>query len=84
MEKKLNEEKEKCFKVQSKLDKNTKELKNMNDYYKTLKTNNDNLLSQYQQKIDELTQEKTNLISQNKELLEKLKEKKYQKKKYII
>ena len=78
MEKKLNEEKEKCFKVQSKLDKNTKELKNMNDYYKTLKTNNDNLLSQYQQKIDELTQEKTNLISQNKELLEKLKEKKEQ------
>ena len=76
LEKSLKEEKEKSYKMQTKLDKNVKELKEMNDYYKTLKTNNDNLLTQYQEKIDEITKDKENLISQNKELLEKLKEKK--------
>ena len=76
MEKTLNEEKEKNYKIQAKLDKNIKELKDINDYYKTLKTNNESLLSDYQKKIDELTNDKYSLISQNKELLEKLKEKK--------
>ena len=76
MEKILNEEKEKNYKIQAKLDKNIKELKDINDYYKTLKTNNESLLSDYQKKIDELTNDKYSLISQNKELLEKLKEKK--------
>ena len=55
MEKTLNEEKEKNYKIQAKLDKNIKELKDINDYYKTLKTNNESLLSDYQKKIDELT-----------------------------
>ncbi len=76
IEKTLNEEKEKNYKIQAKLDKNIKELKDINDYYKTLKTNNESLLSDYQKKIDELTNDKYSLISQNKELLEKLKEKK--------
>ena len=76
LEKSLNDEKEKNFKIQTKLDKNTKELKNINDYYKKLKSNNDNLIEQYQSKIDEITKDKNNLISQNKELLEKLKSKK--------
>ena len=76
LEKSLNGEKEKNFKIQTKLDKNTKELKNINDYYKKLKSNNDNLIEQYQAKIDEITKDKNNLISQNKELLEKLKSKK--------
>ena len=76
IEKILNEEKEKNYKIQAKLDKNIKELKDINDYYKTLKTNNESLLSDYQKKIDELTNDKYSLISQNKELLEKLKEKK--------
>ena len=75
IEKSLNEEKEKNYKIQTKLDKNTKELKEINDYYKKLKTNNDNLIEQYQSKLDEITNEKNNLISQNKELLEKLKSK---------
>ena len=76
LEKSLNDEKEKNFKIQTKLDNNTKELNNINDYYKKLKSNNDNLIEQYQSKIDEITKDKNNLISQNKELLEKLKSKK--------
>ena len=76
MENSLNEEKEKNYKIQMKLDKNTKKLKNINDYYKKLKINNDNLIEQYQTKIDEITKDKNNLISQNKELLDKLKSKK--------
>ena len=55
LEKSLNGEKEKNFKIQTKLYKNIKELKNINDYYKKLKSNNDNLIEQYQAKIDEIT-----------------------------
>ena len=38
-------------------------------------TNKENLLSQYEGKIEEITKDKNELISQNKELLEKLKSK---------
>ena len=47
----------------------------MNEYTKKLLTNKENLLSQYEGKIEEITKDKNNLISQNKELLEKLKSK---------
>ena len=74
-EKQLKEEKEKNEKLEIKLDKKTKELKEMNDYYKKLKTKNEELLAQYQEKIDELTTTKNNLLTQNRELLEQLKQK---------
>ena len=61
--------------LEIKLDKKTKELKEMNDYYKKLKTKNEELLAQYQEKIDELTTTKNNLLTQNRELLEQLKQK---------
>jgi hypothetical protein len=74
-EKILNAQKEKNFMIQNKLDKKSKELQDMNEYTKKLLTNKDNLLTQYEQKIEEITKDKFNLISQNKELLEKIKSK---------
>ena len=72
-EKTLDDEKQKNFMIQSKLDKKVKELQNMNEYTKKLLTNKENLLSQYEERIQEITKDKNNLISQNKELLEKIK-----------
>ena len=72
----LNEEKEKNFKIQSKLDKNTEELKSIKDFFQTLKTNNEKTLKEYEERINELTKNKNDLISQNTELLEQLKQKK--------
>ena len=72
----LNEEKEKNFKIQSKLDKNTEELKSIKGFLQTLKTNNEKIIKEYEEKINELTKNKNDLISQNKELLEKLNPKK--------
>ena len=40
-----------------------------------MKTKNEELLAQYQEKIDELTTTKNNLLTQNRELLEQLKQK---------
>ena len=74
-EKVLNAQKEKNFIIQNKLDKKSKELQDMNEYTKKLLTNKDNLLSQYEKKIEEITKDKFNLVSQNKELLEKIKSK---------
>ena len=74
-EKMLDDEKQKNFMIQNKLDKKVKELQEMNEYTKKLLTNKENLLSQYEEKIDEITKDKNNLVTQNKELLEKLKSK---------
>jgi len=74
-EKILNAQKEKNFMIQNKLDKKSKELQDMNEYTKKLLTNKDNLLTQYEKKIEEITKDKFNLISQNKELLDKIKSK---------
>ena len=74
-EKMLDDEKQKNFMIQNKLDKKVKELQDMNEYTKKLLTNKENLLSQYEGKIEEITKDKNELISQNKELLEKLKSK---------
>ena len=74
-EKMLDDEKQKNFMIQNKLDKKVKELQEMNEYTKKLLTNKENLLSQYEEKIDEITKDKNNLVTQNKELLEKLKTK---------
>ena len=71
----LDDEKQKNFMMQNKLDKKVKELQNMNEYTKKLLSNKENLLSQYEEKIQEITKDKNNLISQNKELLEKIKSK---------
>ena len=71
----LDDEKQKNFMIQNKLDKKVKELQEMNEYTKKLLTNKENLLSQYEEKIDEITKDKNNLVTQNKELLEKLKAK---------
>ena len=72
--KELNEEKEKNYKIQEKLNKKTEELKSIKEYYKTLQTNNELEFKEYQEKIDELTKNKNDLISQNKDLLEKVKQ----------
>ena len=74
-EKKLNDEKEKNFMIQNKLDKKSKELQDINDYTKKLLSNKDILLSKYEEKIKEIIKDKNNLISQNKELLERIKTK---------
>ena len=74
-EKMLDDEKQKNFMIQNKLDKKVKELQEMNEYTKKLLTNKENLLSKYEEKIDEITKDKNNLVTQNKELLEKLKAK---------
>ena len=74
-DKMLDDEKQKNFMIQNKLDKKIKELQDMNEYTKKLLSNKDNLLSQYEEKIEEITKDKNNLISQNKELLEKIKAK---------
>ena len=74
-EKLLEDEKQKNFMIQNKLDKKVKELQEMNEYTKKLLTNKENLLSQYEEKINEITTDKNNLVAQNKELLEKLKAK---------
>ena len=73
IEKILEDEKQKNFMIQNKLDKKVKELQDMNEYTKKLLSNKDNLLSQYEEKIEEINKDKNNLINQNKELLEKIK-----------
>ena len=45
------------------------------EYSKKLLTNKDSIISQYEEKISEMNKEKNELISQNKELIEKLKNK---------
>jgi len=55
--------------IQNKLDKKGKELQEMNEYTKKLLTNKDNLIAQYEEKIEEITKDKNELISQNKQLL---------------
>ena len=61
--------------MQNKLDKKGKELQEMNEYTKKLLKNKDNLLNQYESKIEEITRDKNDLINQNKQLLEKIKKK---------
>ena len=75
MEKALNEEKENNYKIQNKLDNIIKDLKYINDSYKNLKLNNEKLLNEYQEKIDELNKGKNELILQNKDLVDKIKQK---------
>ena len=62
--------------IQNKLDKKSKELQELNEYTKKLLTNKDNLIIQYEEKIGEMTKDKNELISQNKQLLENIKLKK--------
>jgi hypothetical protein len=75
-EKSFDDEKQKNFMIQNKLDKKSKELQELNEYTKKLLTNKDNLIIQYEEKIGEMTKDKNELISQNKQLLENIKLKK--------
>ena len=75
VEKILDDEKQKNFNLQNKLEKKIKELQEMNEYTKKLLSNKDNLLTQYETTIEEINKNKNDLITQNKELLEKLKSK---------
>ena len=75
-EKRLDDEKQKNFLIQNKLDKKGKELQELNEYTKKLLINKDNLIIQYEEKIGEMTKDKNELISQNKQLLENIKLKK--------
>ena len=68
-EKRLDDEKQKNFMIQTKLDKKGKELQEMNEYTKKLLANIDNLIAQYEEKIEEITKDKNDLIAQNKQLL---------------
>ena len=72
-EKRLDDEKQKNFMIQNKLDKKGKELNELNEYTKKLLNNKDNLISQYEERIEEMTKNKNDLIIQNKQLLENLK-----------
>jgi len=65
--------KKSLYQMQVKLDKKTKELKELNESAKKLIENKDNLIKQYEDKIDEIYTEKNSLISQNLELLDKVK-----------
>ena len=69
----LDEEKQKNSEIQTKLDKKSKEIQEMNEYTKKLLSNKDNILTQYEQEIEKIRKDKNELISQNKELLEKIK-----------
>ncbi len=72
-EKRLDDEQQKNFMVQNKLDKKSKELQEINEYTKKLLANKDNLITQYEEKIEEITKDKNDLIVQNKQLLEGIK-----------
>ena len=74
LKKSLNEEQEKNYKIQIKLDKNNTELKNIKEIFNTIKINYENKLEEYQKQINELINDKNKLLSQNKNLLEQLKE----------
>ena len=74
-QKAFNQEKEKNFLIQTNLDKKTKEIKEITEYSKKLLNNKDNIISQYEEKIADMAKEKNDLITQNKELLEKIKAK---------
>ena len=75
-EKRVDDEQQRSFMVQNKLDKKTKELQELNEYTKKLLANKDNLISQYEEKIEEITKDKNDLLTQNKQLLENIKLKK--------
>ena len=74
-EKRLDDEQQKNFMIQNKLDKKSKELQEINEYTKKLLANKDNLITQYEEKIEEITKDKNDLIAQNKQLLEGIKTK---------
>lgn len=59
--------------LQTKFDKKSKELQDINESAKTLIENKENEIKQYEDKIEELTKDKNQLIEQNHELLDKLK-----------
>ena len=71
----LNEEINKNNIIQEKLKSKTSELKSMQEIYKNFQTTNKKQLKDYEDKIDELTKNKDDLIKQNTDLLEKLKQK---------
>ncbi len=75
-EKRVDDEQQKSFMIQNKLDRKTKELQELNEYTKKLLANKDNLISQYEEKIEEITKDKNDLLTQNKQLLENIKLKK--------
>ena len=59
------------------LDKKTTELKEINDSAKKVIINKESVISQYEEKITNITKDKNELIDQNKSLLNQLKEKMY-------
>ena len=61
------------YQIQSKLDKKTKELQELNNSTKKLIENKNYLIQQYEDKIDEINKEKNIMIQQNHELLDKVK-----------
>ena len=71
----LNEEINKNNIIQEKLKSKTSELKSMQEIYKNFQTTNKKQLKDYEDKIDELTKNKDDLVKQNTDLLEKLKQK---------
>ncbi len=58
--------------LQNKLDKKTKELQEINDSAKKLLENKDNIIKGYEKTIEEINKEKTQLIDQNRDLLDKV------------
>jgi hypothetical protein len=58
--------------LQNKLDKKTKELQEINESAKKLLENKDNIIKSYEKTIEEINKEKTELIEQNHDLLDKV------------
>jgi hypothetical protein len=60
--------------VQTKLEKKTKELHDINDSAKKLLENKDNIIKEYENKIEEINKDKNQLIEQNHDLLDKVRD----------
>ena len=60
--------------LQTKLDKKTKELHDINESAKKLLENKDNIIKQYENKIEEINKDKNQLIEQNHDLLDKVRD----------
>ena len=60
--------------LQTKLDKKTKELHDINESAKKLLENKDNTIKEYENKIEEINKDKNQLIEQNHDLLDKVRD----------
>ena len=72
IQKEIDELKNNLTIIKNKLEKKTKELHNINESAKKLIEYKDNLISEYESKIEEINKDKTLLIDQNHDLLDKV------------